>query len=761
MPDLGTTTATILFTDVVGSTELRSRLGETAADRVFIEHRRRLGTVIARHGGHIVKYTGDGVMASFAAASTAVHAAAAIQADVAEHGAGIVVRVGVAVGDVTREGDDYFGLPVVAAARLEAAAEGGQILVTESVRLLAGDRAGDRYEPLGQLKLKGIADPVVAYAVDWDRPPAAADGDARWARLSLPLALAGCARHPFVGRDEDVAVLRQAWDDGRQGPGRIVLIGGEAGAGKTRLASEFAHEAHGQGAWVLYGGCDDDLALPYQPWVQAADQLLTAMPKSSLEDAVTAELAPLAQLLTRAEWLAAQPSKATVDPDAARYRTYGAFAALLAEAGRNGPGLVVLDDLHWAGPQTLALLRHLARAGLPSGVLVVGTFRDTGDEVTESLSSCLADLRRVEGAIRMHLSGLDVDAVERFVAETVGHELDDDLRRIAVELTDRSGGNAFYLSELWRHLSESAGRRPRRWPLGGEPGAGNCRSRQRARRRQCPSRRLVTLRPAGHRPRRPVWPTDRPARPRAGRRPGAGRARCRGRRARGGRAARRHRRRGADPPVRALHRAGHRRGRDRRPATGPTASRPGPRDRDRLRGRPPSGARRSGAPLRRRHSHRPARQGRLLRPPGRGPGDAGGGVRRSRCPPRGRARPDDSVGRAGRGARRDGHRRAAPSVVQGEPGGVPGGVRDRHRARRRGGGGRRRGGLRDGDALPRSARRPGGGHAPPRPGHDRRRRVGRPGPGDGHARAGPGVRRALGGGVGDGGVRGRPRPGRR
>ena len=101
MPDLGTTTATILFTDVVGSTELRSRLGETAADRVFIEHRRRLGTVIARHGGHIVKYTGDGMMASFAAASTAVHAAVAIQADVAEHGAGIVVRVGVAAGDVS------------------------------------------------------------------------------------------------------------------------------------------------------------------------------------------------------------------------------------------------------------------------------------------------------------------------------------------------------------------------------------------------------------------------------------------------------------------------------------------------------------------------------------------------------------------------------------------------------------------------------------------------------------------------------------
>ena len=128
-----TTTTTIVFTDVVGSTELRARLGEAAADRLFIEHRRRLGTVIARHGGRLVKYLGDGVMASFAAASTAVNAAIAIQTDVAEQGHGLAVRVGVAVGDVTRDGDDYFGLPVVAAARLEAAANGGQILITEGV----------------------------------------------------------------------------------------------------------------------------------------------------------------------------------------------------------------------------------------------------------------------------------------------------------------------------------------------------------------------------------------------------------------------------------------------------------------------------------------------------------------------------------------------------------------------------------------------------------------------------------------------------
>jgi DNA-binding CsgD family transcriptional regulator len=260
-----------------------------------------------------------------------------------------------------------------------------------------------------------------------------------------------------------VGVLRSVWLECQRGPGRIVLVGGEAGAGKTRLAAEFAGELHDQGAWVLYGGCDDDLALPYQPWVQAADQLLVVM---SPDAALTAALAPLAQLLTRATVLNIQPGAPPVDPDAARYRTYGAFAALFATAAGATPGLVVLDDLHWAGPQTLALFRHLARTGLPSGILVVGAFRDTGDAVTDSLSSFLADLRRVDGAVRLQLAGLDPAAVERFVAEAVGHDLDEGLRRIAAELAERSGGNAFFLSELWRHLRGEPGRAEDRWVTG-------------------------------------------------------------------------------------------------------------------------------------------------------------------------------------------------------------------------------------------------------------------------------------------------------
>ncbi len=269
----------------------------------------------------------------------------------------------------------------------------------------------------------------------------------------MPLPLAVAAPHALVGRDDALSAVRRAWVDAQLGPGRVVVIGGEAGAGKTRLASEFAREVYDEGAYVLYGGCDDDLALPYQPWVQAADQLLAAVPRGSLDGTLIHQLAPLAQLLSRVDWLGALPPAVVVDPDAERYRTYGAFAALLQDVAARGPGLIVLDDLHWAGPQTLALLRHIARSGLPRGILVIGTFRDTGDEVSEPLAGCLADLRRLEDVTRLRLAGLDAAAVEHLVAAALDRELDDGLRRLAAELAERSGGNAFFLAELWRHVA--------------------------------------------------------------------------------------------------------------------------------------------------------------------------------------------------------------------------------------------------------------------------------------------------------------------
>jgi DNA-binding CsgD family transcriptional regulator/tetratricopeptide (TPR) repeat protein len=268
----------------------------------------------------------------------------------------------------------------------------------------------------------------------------------------LPPALSVASTHGFVGRADAMDALTTAWNNVQRGAGCIVLVAGEAGAGKTRLASEFARQAHGDGAAVLYGACDVDLALPFQPWVHALEQLVLALPRTSLDGEFGRAIAPLAPLAPRLEKLLTRSRPSPADPETERYRVLAGFVAALEESASRWPTLVVLDDVHWAGAQTLALLRHFARSGLPSGLMVIATYRDVGDEVTESLADCLADLRRVGGVERLRLAGLDLAAVERYVADAVGHHLDDDLLRMADGLAERCDGNAFYLGELWRHL---------------------------------------------------------------------------------------------------------------------------------------------------------------------------------------------------------------------------------------------------------------------------------------------------------------------
>jgi len=448
VPGRSTATATILSTGLVGSAELRARHGEATAGTVFRDQRQQLADVVLRYGGRVVTSSGPGVLAAFDAASPAVGAAVSMQVHVATPE--VALRIGIAAGDVTWEDDECTGLAVVAATRLQGAAGSGQILVSQIVRLLAGDRAGARFELLDSLPRDGPPGATETYAVGWE--PADAPDVGPPAPPPLPVAFGAPAVHAFVGRSAALGSLERSWDLARAGPGRIVLVGGEAGSGKTRLATEFGRRAHGAGAAVLIGSCDDDLALPYQPWVQAVDELLTTLPLATVTGDLALRLAPLGQLLVNGDRLGRDRAAVPADPETARYRLYEAFGCALGAAAARWPTVVVLDDLHWAGAQTLALLRHAARSGLPPGLLVVGTFRDTGDEITEPLAGCLADLRRVDAVTRLRLEGLDAAAVERFVSEEIGQPLDAPLRGLATELGLRSRGNAFYVKELWRHL---------------------------------------------------------------------------------------------------------------------------------------------------------------------------------------------------------------------------------------------------------------------------------------------------------------------
>src|SRR5215213_281834 len=203
----GSGTRTVLFTDVVGSTAVRSRLGDVAADEVRRDHDEVLQSTVGVHAGTVVKGLGDGLMAVFESAASAAACAVAMQQALERRarrgGDDLTIRIGLAAGDVAWERGDYFGTPVVEASRLEAAAAGGQILASDLVRLLAGSRAAVTFRSVGPLALKGLPEPVLACEVPWDPLPMRAS-------LPLPPALSRDEALRFVGREAERRALEKA-----------------------------------------------------------------------------------------------------------------------------------------------------------------------------------------------------------------------------------------------------------------------------------------------------------------------------------------------------------------------------------------------------------------------------------------------------------------------------------------------------------------------------------------------------------------------
>ena len=275
-----------------------------------------------------------------------------------------------------------------------------------------------------------------------DRPATGNGTEGRW---QFPPMLARPLARPFVGRQAELDRLAARWEHVRGGGSATVLIGGDAGAGKTRLAAEFASSRHDAGALVLCGACDVELSRPYQPWVIALEQLVRQLPSATL-NGLSDEIAHLSMLMPVVERLVpalARPVRS--DPESERLRILAAIRAVLAAATALAPVVLVLDDLHWAGQQTLVALRYLARSVPLDRLLVIGAFRDTGDEVTEPLATLLADLRRVESCERMKLSGLDVVAVQELLAAVAPAG---DVGQRAQTIAARTGGNPFFVWEL-------------------------------------------------------------------------------------------------------------------------------------------------------------------------------------------------------------------------------------------------------------------------------------------------------------------------
>ena len=241
---------------------------------------------------------------------------------------------------------------------------------------------------------------------------------------------------------------------GGEGP-RVVLLGGEAGSGKSRLVREFAHEVARDGALVLYGAGDAVARTPYGPFTQAFEHLVQVVDSVELRNALGSGGGPLMRLLPDLSVRLGQLAEpAIADPDTERHRLHTAVTELLNGIGRRHRVVLVIDDTQWADASTVLLLRHLTRAaGGPA--LLLATFREEEAGMPEALAQTLADLRRSDDVVRMRLAGLSDDEVIEFIDRAVDGRSGTALPELAQTISQLSDGNPFLVCELWRALLET------------------------------------------------------------------------------------------------------------------------------------------------------------------------------------------------------------------------------------------------------------------------------------------------------------------
>src|SRR3984957_8298310 len=443
---------TVMFCDLVGSTELAAALDVEDWRNLLNSYLDEASTAVTALGGHVLKMLGDGMMAVFGYpralendAERAVRAALAIQRALAELNARnaargapeLKARIGIESGPVVVEATgEVFGEAPNIAARVQATAEPGSVLITLNVqRQVAGLFVA---EELGAQEIKGVSEPVQPFRVI-----RASGGRRRGGARALT---------PFVSREEELGLLTRRWERARAGEGQFVLIVGEPGLGKSRLLEEFhTRLAETPHTWVEWSASQLLQNTPlhaivewgrqrFGPDAPAEQRLPDLQDTLRLIGLDPAEHAPLLAPLVD---IPLPPGRAAnFPPEELRRRQLAAMTAWVVAGARSQPAVVAFEDLHWADPTSLDLLRAFADRGAQAPMLLLATTRPEF---------------RPPWSVRSHhsvisLSPLDRAQVARMVGELASrHALS---KEVIDGVSERTGGVPLFVEEVTRLLLE-------------------------------------------------------------------------------------------------------------------------------------------------------------------------------------------------------------------------------------------------------------------------------------------------------------------
>jgi DNA-binding SARP family transcriptional activator len=288
-------------------------------------------------------------------------------------------------------------------------------------------------------------------ATGWNGVDADPESTAPVGAAEIPLPANLTHRVAFVGRLTEQEVLRSQLALVGESGLRCVVVGGEAGMGKTTLLAEFANAVTSSAAaTVLYGRCDET-SVPLEPFRSVLDACVEHAPLDLLTEHVARFGGELTRLCSRlSARVVTAPAPTGSDDATERFLTFDAAVDLLRRIASQRPLVLILDDLQWAEPTALLLLRQLVRTLADAPVLVVVSRRDPGEKVSEQLRTALAELEHGDIS-HLQLTGLNEAELAELVVAATRAAPDPELRRLTGRLRDETAGNPLYASQLVRH----------------------------------------------------------------------------------------------------------------------------------------------------------------------------------------------------------------------------------------------------------------------------------------------------------------------